>query len=52
MPEYEAHFMELLQYAMHLNTEKLKVNKFVFGLNVNIHAKVRIMIPQTLLDVV
>jgi hypothetical protein len=42
VPEYEAHFMELLWYAPHLNTEKLKVNKFVFGLNVSIHAKVRI----------
>jgi hypothetical protein len=45
-------FMELLRYAPHLNTEKLKVNKFVFGLNVNIHAKVRILMPQTLHDVV
>jgi hypothetical protein len=27
VPEYEAHFMELLRYAPHLNTEKLKVNK-------------------------
>jgi hypothetical protein len=32
--EYEARFMELLWYALHLNTEKLKVNRFVFGLNV------------------
>ena len=32
MPEYEARFMELLRYAPHLNTEKLKVNRFVFGL--------------------
>jgi hypothetical protein len=30
--EYEARFMELLRYAPHLNTEKLKVNKFVFAL--------------------
>jgi hypothetical protein len=52
VPEYEAHFMELLRYAPHLNTEKLKVNKFMFGLNVNIHAKVRILMPQTLHDVV
>jgi hypothetical protein len=52
MPEYEAHFMELLQYAPHLNTEKLKVNKFILGLNVNIRAKVRIMMPETLHDVV
>jgi hypothetical protein len=28
--------MELLRYAPHLNMEKLKVNKFVFGLNLNI----------------
>jgi hypothetical protein len=48
VPEYEARFMELLRYAPHLNTEKLKVNKFVFGLNFNIHAKVRILMPQTL----
>jgi hypothetical protein len=52
MPEYEAHFMELLRYAPHLNTEKLKVNTFMFGLNVNIRAKVRILMPQTLHDVV
>jgi hypothetical protein len=35
----------LLQYALHLNTEKLKVNRFLFGLNVSIHAKVRILMP-------
>jgi hypothetical protein len=29
--EYEAHFIELLRCAPHLNTEKLKVNRFVFG---------------------
>jgi hypothetical protein len=52
VPEYEAHFMELLRYAPHLNTEKLKVNRFLFGLNVNIRAKVRILMPQTLHDVV
>jgi hypothetical protein len=52
VPEYEAHFMELLWYALHLNTEKLKFNKFVFGLNGSIHAKVRIMMPQTLHDVI
>ena len=34
--------MELLRYAPQLNIEKLKVNKFVFGLNVSICAKVRI----------
>jgi hypothetical protein len=52
VPEYEAHFMELLRYAPHLNTEKLKVNSFMFGLNVSIRAKVRILMPQTLHDVV
>jgi hypothetical protein len=52
VPEYKAHFMELLRYALHLNTEKLKVNKFLFGLNVIIHAKVRILMPQTLHDVI
>jgi hypothetical protein len=51
VPEYEAHFMELLRYAPHLNTEKLKVNRFVFGLNDSLHAKVRIFMPQTLHDV-
>jgi hypothetical protein len=44
--------MELLRYALHLNTKKLKVNKFMFGINVNIHVKVRILMPQTLHDVV
>ena len=34
MPEYEAHFMELLRYAPHLNTEELKVNKFVSSLQI------------------
>jgi hypothetical protein len=48
VPEYEALFIELLRYAPHLKTEKLKVNKFVFSLNVNIHMKVRILIPKTL----
>ena len=52
MPEYEAHFMELLRYAPHLNTDKLKVNRFVFGLNGSLRAKVRILMPQTLHDVV
>jgi hypothetical protein len=52
VPEYEDHFMELLRYAPHLNTEKLKVNKFVFGLNNNLHANVRILMPQTLHDVI
>jgi hypothetical protein len=31
VPEYEARFLELLRYAPHLNTEKLKVNHFVLG---------------------
>ena len=48
MPKYEARFMELLWYALHLNIEKLNINKFVFGLNGNICAKVRIFMPQTL----
>jgi hypothetical protein len=52
VPEYEAQFMELLRYSPHLNTEKLKVNKFVYSLNVNSCEKVRILIPQTLHDVV
>jgi hypothetical protein len=52
VPEYEAHFMELLRYAPHLNTEKLKVNRFVFGLNDSLRAKVRILMPQTLHDAV
>ena len=50
--EYEAIFMELLWYAPHLNTEKLKVNKFVFSLNFNIRVKVRILMPQTLHDAI
>jgi hypothetical protein len=44
--------MELLGYAPHLNTEKLKVNRFVFDPNVIIHVKLRILMPQTLHDVV
>jgi hypothetical protein len=40
--------MELLRYPSHLNMEKLKVNKFVFGLNFNICEKVRILVPETL----
>jgi hypothetical protein len=44
--------MELLRYAPHLNTEKLKVNRFVFGLNSSLRAKVRILMPQTLHDAV
>jgi hypothetical protein len=52
VPEYEAHFMELLWYALHLNTKKIKVNRFLFGLNDSLCAKVRILMPQTLHDVV
>jgi hypothetical protein len=37
---------------VHLNTEKLKVNRFVFCLNGNLHVKVRILMPQTLHDAV
>lgn len=44
--------MELLRYAPHLNTEKLKVNKFVYGLNVGIRNKVRILMPRTLHEAV
>jgi hypothetical protein len=51
MLEYEAHFMDLLWYSLHLNTEKLKVNWFIFGLNDSLCAKVRILMPQTLHDV-
>jgi hypothetical protein len=52
VPEYEAHFMELLWYDLHLNTEKLKVNRFVFGPNDSLRAKVRILMPQNLHEVV
>jgi hypothetical protein len=40
------------EYAPHINTEKLKVNRFMFGLNGSIRAKVRILMPQTLHDVI
>ena len=52
VPEYEARFMEMLWYAPHLNIEKLKVNWFMFGLNGSLCEKVRILMPQTLHDVV
>jgi hypothetical protein len=52
VPEYETHFMELLWYAPHLNTKKIEVKKFVLDLNVSIRVKVRIMMPQTLHNVV
>jgi hypothetical protein len=48
VPEYEVRFMELLRYALHLNTEKLKVNRFMLGLNGSLHATIRILMPQTL----
>jgi hypothetical protein len=44
--------MELLRYGSHLNTKKSKFNKFLFGINFNLRPKVRIMMPQTLHDVV
>jgi len=50
--KYEACFMELLRYDLHVNTRKIKVNRFMFGLNGSIHAKVMILMPQTLHDVV
>jgi hypothetical protein len=52
MMEYEARFMELLRYAPHMNTEKMKVNKFMFGLNFNIREKMRILMPHTFHDIV
>jgi hypothetical protein len=50
--KYESQFMELLRYALHLSTKKMKVNKFLFGLNFNIRVKVRILISHTLHDAV
>jgi hypothetical protein len=44
--------MDFLRYDSLLNTEKLKVNKFMFGVNFNICAKVRILMPQMLHDAV
>jgi hypothetical protein len=35
-----------------LTLKKLKVNRFVFSLNGSLHAKVRILMPQTLHDVI
>jgi hypothetical protein len=52
VPEYEARFMELLRYAPLLNMEKLRVNKFVNELNLNIRDKVHILMPCTLYWVV
>jgi hypothetical protein len=42
--------MDLLRYAPHMNTEKLKVNKFVFRIKFIICVKVRILMPQALHD--
>jgi hypothetical protein len=44
--------MEFLWYASQINTEKLKVNRFLFGFNFNNRAKVRIPMSRTLHDVV
>ena len=52
MPDYEVHFMEFLWYDLHLNTERLKVKKFLFNLNFNMHEKVRILMPKTFHDVI
>jgi hypothetical protein len=52
VPEYEARFMELLLYAPHLNSEKLKDNRFVLGLNSSMRTKVFILKPQILHDVI
>jgi hypothetical protein len=45
--KYEARFMELLRYAPHLNTEKTKFSRLIFGLSVIICEKVRILMTQT-----
>jgi hypothetical protein len=39
VPESEARFMALLWYAPHLNPEKLKVIRFVLGLNNSLRAR-------------
>ena len=44
--------MELLRYSPHINTEKLKFNRFLFRINVSICAKVRNMMPHTLHDAI
>jgi hypothetical protein len=44
--------MKVLKYSPHLNIDKLKVNKFVFGLNIIIRGKVRILMPHMLHDAV
>jgi hypothetical protein len=50
--EYEERFMDLLRYSPNLSTTNLKVKHFVFRLNFNIRVKVRVLMPQTLHDVV
>jgi hypothetical protein len=44
--------MELLWYAPHLNFEKLKVIRFMLGLNGSLRARFKGLMPQTLHDVV
>ena len=52
VPEYEMRFMELFRYVPHLNIERFKVNKLVYGLNRNIIKKVCILMPSTLHEAV
>jgi hypothetical protein len=52
VPEYEAHFMELLWYAPHLNMRNLRSTGSCLALTDSLRAKVRILMPQTLHDVV
>jgi hypothetical protein len=42
LSEYKAHFTKFLWYDLHLNIEKLKVIKFMFGLNVRIQLLLRV----------
>lgn len=50
--QYEARFMDLLWHASHLNTEKLRVNKLVYGMNCNIQEQVRILMLHNSHEVV
>jgi len=52
IPEYQARLMELFINATHINTEALKVNMFLYGLNPIIKEKVCILRPTTLHEVV